>query len=120
VRLRSHEDDLVAALRAIQELVLRHPVAVRSALAALIAEGRRFAETPEGRTLGRRLAGSPLVREARLVFKMASLFSLDAQPSSEPLPSSYLDGLFLAASSGDPDRLLDLLFGVESGDATHR
>src|SRR5580693_1180923 len=35
-------------LRRAQLLLLKHPVAAQAAFAALIAEGRRFAATPEG------------------------------------------------------------------------
>jgi len=114
ISLRNDEGEVVAALRAIQETVLRHPVAAQAAFAALVAEGRRFAETPEGARWKERLARSVLLHEARLVWRMATLSSLEEDPP-DVLPSAYLDGLFLAAS-GDPDRVMDRLFGGSGGD----
>jgi hypothetical protein len=102
-------DEIGAALRGIQELVLRHPAAMQEAFAALVAEGRCFARTPEGRRWQERLADSAWIQRARLVWKMASLSALE-EHASAPLPSAWLDGLFLAAAR-DPDGVLDRLFG---------
>ncbi len=111
---RGAEDDeharLAALLRALQLALLRHPLAARAAIAGLVAEGRRFAETAEGAELGRALEGSELLAHARLVWKIASLGSFD-EDAPEILPSAYLEGLLLTAASGDPDAVLDRLFG---------
>jgi hypothetical protein len=101
---------LASLLRALQLTLLRHPLAARAAVAGLVAEGRRFAATPEGARRGRELAGSRLLAHARLVWKMASLGSFE-DDAPEVLPSAYLEGVLLTAASGDPDRVLDRLFG---------
>lgn len=107
----TEEDRMLAALRAIQEFVLRHPVAARAAYAALVAEGRAFAETEAGRALHDSLQRSQLLQRARLLWEMASLHAL-SEETPDLLPSAYLDGLFLAAATRDPDELLDRLFGA--------
>lgn len=117
------DDEIGSALRGVQELVLRHPVAMRAAVGALVAEGRRFAETPEGAALRAQLERSELVRRARLVWQMAShslLSELDTgDATAEALPTAWLDGLFSAAA-GDPDRVLDRLFGVDEDEEAGR
>ena len=110
VALRDDDDDMLAALRGIQVLLLEHPVASQAACSALRAEGQRFKQTPEGRAWQKRLERSELLHHARLIWKMASL-SLLEDDAPERLPSAYLDALFLAAAKGDPDPVLDRLFG---------
>ena len=65
--LETPDDELGQLLADLRWLVVRHPVATRSAARALMEEGRRFAETDEGRTWKRRLAGSELVRRGQVV-----------------------------------------------------
>lgn len=115
-------DTIGTALRDVQELVLRHPIAMRAALGALVEEGRRFAATEEGRVLRDRLEHSAFVRRARLVWQMASHSLLsELEPGAADasgLPSAWLDGLF-AAAADDPDRVLDRLFGVSDDEGTN-
>lgn len=117
------DDEIGSALREVQELVLRHPIAMRAAVSALVAEGRRFAETAEGAALRAQLEHSELVRRARLVWQMASHSILsELEPGDAAaggLPTAWLDGLFSAAA-GDPDRVLDRLFGVDDDEETGR
>ena len=96
-------------LRSIQRTLLKHPVACQAAFTALMAEGRRFAGTDEGRMWRDRLVNSSLLHGARLIFDLATLGMLEERPNGE-LPSNYLDALFMAASSSDLDALLNRLF----------
>jgi hypothetical protein len=100
------EVDLVHQL---QRALLTHPVACQAAFTALMAEGRRFAETNEGRAWRDRLVGSGLLQQVRLVFDLTTL-SLLEEGTSAGLPSSYLDALFMIASSGDTDAVLNKVF----------
>jgi hypothetical protein len=109
------DDETVAMLRALQRTILRHPAAAQSAVRALVAEGRRYAETEDGQAWRRRLEGSDLLHHLRIVWQIASLGSMEAGDDG-PLPSAYLDGLFMAASSDDPDAILDRLFGGPGGE----
>jgi hypothetical protein len=96
-------------LRSLQALILRYPVAANAAFGALIAEGRAFAQTAEGRAWRDKLAASELVHRARLFLDLPGLSILE-RDSPEILPSSYLDTIFVLASSRKPGELLDLLF----------
>lgn len=119
---RDGEAPVLGALRALQRVLLAHPVAAQAAFSALAAEGRRFASTSEGEAWRERLEGSALLHHAQLVWRIASLSLLEEDPP-DLLPSTYLEGFFLAAASRDPDALLDRLFGAapeETGHATRR
>jgi hypothetical protein len=96
-------------LRLLQGLVLKHPIAAKAAFDALIAEGRTFAQTPEGKAWHDKLAASELLHRARLVLDFPGLSMLERE-SPEVLPSAYLDTIFMLASSRKPDELLDPLF----------
>jgi hypothetical protein len=109
IALRDPEAEEIRALRAAQLLLLKYPVAGQAAFSALIAEGRRFAETPEGHRWERRLARSSLLHRARLVWEITTLWMLEEDPPHR-LPSAYLDALFMAASSEELEPLLDRLF----------
>jgi hypothetical protein len=104
--------ELVDLFRALQRTLFRHPLAFRAAFAALAAEGRRFAGTPEGEACRQRLAASELLPRARLFGRMLG-FSMLEEDEPERLPSAYLEGLFRLAGHPDADRVLDRLFGGE-------
>ena len=100
----------VEILRLLQLQVLRHPVAFRSAFVALVAEGRRFAETAEGAVWADWIRGSPLLPDVKLMLKMVSLSMLD-ENDPEALPSTYLDALFRVITEDETDAVLNRLFG---------
>jgi hypothetical protein len=109
-------DNAVHVLRRLQALVLKHPVAAKAAFDALIAEGRAFAQTPDGKAWRDKLVGSELLHRARLIFDFPGLSMLE-RDNPEVLPSAYLDTIFMLASSRKPAELLDSLFewGVDDG-----
>jgi len=109
VVLRREADPLLAVLRALQGVALKHPVAFQAGFAALVAEGRRFAETAEGAAWRERLAHSALLHRARLALEVGTLWMLEDEPRG-PMPSAYLDALFLAASGPELEPLVDHLF----------
>lgn len=109
------EVDLVHHL---QRALLTHPVACQAAFSALVAEGRRFAETAEGRAWRDRLVDSALLREVRLVFDLSTLGLLEEDAGAAP-PASYLDALFMIAASGDADALLNQVFWSGGEDRAH-
>jgi hypothetical protein len=90
--LRREPDDPGAILREVALLVRRHPVALQAACRALVAEGRRFVETPEGRSWQKRLAGSELVRRGRMLWEASSLDLLDDRGDAR-LPTAFVDAL---------------------------
>jgi hypothetical protein len=109
VELHDPEQEELRVLRAAQLLLLKYPVAGQAAFSALIAEGRRFAQTPEGEHWRRRLSRASLVHRARLVWEITTLWMLEEDPP-HLLPSAYLDALCMAASSEELEPLLDQLF----------
>lgn len=109
IELRDPAATDVELLRALQGVLLKHPVACQAAFTALLAEGRRFAQTAEGGIWRQRLVNSSLLQRARLLFDFSTL-SLLEDGQADRIPSSYLDAIFMAASSGDVDELLNRLF----------
>lgn len=116
--VRGAEDHLLQALRELQLAVLGHPAAAHAAYAALVAEGRRFAATPEGERWSTRLAGSDLLRRVRMVWDASTLEQL-AHPDAAPpvtLPSVVLDALVGTAQSPALEKLLTRLVFRRSAD----
>lgn len=109
VELCDPEPTELSLLREVQKILLKHPVAAQAAFTGLVAEGRRFGSTAEGRVWRTRLVSSSLLHQARLVFDLATLGILD-EHGGDALPSSYLDALFMAAAGGESDALLNQLF----------
>jgi len=119
VELKDPEAAEVALLRSLQRVLLTHPVACQAAFTALLAEGRRFSDTSEGRVWRARLINSSLLQQARLIFDLATLGMLEERAGE--IPSSYLDALFMAAAGGNADGVLNRLFwSGEEGDVRGR
>ncbi|MGE5185786.1 MAG: hypothetical protein ACM31C_27185 [Acidobacteriota bacterium] len=92
-------DELAALLAELRWLVLKHPLAARSAVRALVAEGRRFAATDEGERWRRRLAGSELVRRGQVVWEAGTMNALDGEAGT--LPTELIDAFCYATTRGD-------------------
>ncbi len=106
--IQGHDDDTAATLRELQRAVLRHPIAARAAFGSLRAEGRAFAQTPEGARWAAALRHSPAVAQARLAFDATTLGALD-DAGGGVLPGAFVDALVQAGASDD---LTGLLAGV--------
>lgn len=104
--LRAAALDPLAVLQKLQGVLLAHPVAAQAAFAALIAEGRRFAETPAGRSWQQLLVGSPLLRRARAPWDAATLWMLE-EGSPDVLPSAFVDALCSVAQRPDAEAALE-------------
>jgi hypothetical protein len=90
-RLTIEEDDrLLRVLSEGQRLIARDSRAIRAVTQAFVAEGRRFAATPEGQRWKQRLAQSGLIRTGRLIWRA---YGLDAPMDDEPAvtASEWLD-----------------------------
>jgi hypothetical protein len=96
----------LSVLRRLQAFVLKHPVAAKAAFGAMVAEGETFAQTPEGKEWRDKLATSDILHRARLIFDLPGL-SMLAREGPGPLPSSYVDAIFMLASSHNPDELFE-------------
>jgi hypothetical protein len=108
-------DASAALLRDLQTMVLKHPAAAQAAFRALVAEGEAFAQTPEGQGWKRKLQDSTLLHRARRILDLPGVAMLEAD-RPEVLPSTYLDTIFMLASSRSPDGVLDHLFRWDHGD----
>ena len=114
--LEEDEDELLRALQEAQLVLLKHPVAAQAALRALVAEGRRFAATPAGRRWRVKLAGSELVRRGRIAWQGSALTMLEERGDGM-LPSSLLDAILGALTSGGLATLLSRLAQPEADEA---
>jgi hypothetical protein len=108
------DDPLLRVLEHASRLVLKYPVAAQAAFSALLAEGRRFAGTPEGRRWKAALAHSELMRRGRVLWEGSVLNTLEDRADAA-LPSAILDAVVRAASRDDLPALLRRLLHPEHG-----
>ncbi len=89
----NRDEDLDEAVRRLRRAVAAHPAAVRAAMDALAAEGRAYAQTPEGQELSRRLARSEYVSRLRSGWEIVSfgVADADADARAPSLPSATLE-----------------------------
>ena len=69
-------DPVGDALSELQLAVLRHPVAAQAIFSALVAEGRSYAETEEGRAVAQTVAASDLAHRGRVVWDVITMSAL--------------------------------------------
>ena len=113
-RLVLRDDDVLARrLREGQRLLESSPELARAIVQACVAEGRRFAETPEGARWKETLSRSELMQRGRLIWQA---YGLDALADGEPelVSSDWLDSLMAQFVSADLKVLLAAL--TEAGD----
>jgi hypothetical protein len=110
-------DELSRLLTELRWLTLRHPIAARHAVRALIAEGRRFAATDEGRAWKQRLAGSELVHRGQLIWDVGTWGSLDGD-HEHLLPTEVIDVLSRASARRDLETAVARRLEVDDGEST--
>ena len=103
------QEAMLRSLEGLQRLLLQHPAAVQALYAGLVAQGRAWAQTPEGQRQYTALAASEHVRRARKIWETTTLNALEAQPVGA-LPSAYLDALVAGAGQIDAETLMSRLF----------
>lgn len=111
--MQEPEDDLLLRLLPQgQSLLKQHPHTARLIAQSLVAEGRRFAQTPAGERWRAALARSELVRQGRLIWQVYGLDELiDAKPG--PVPSDWLELIAEALANADLEDLLSALMKKE-------
>jgi hypothetical protein len=109
IHLAPQRDESDATLAAVQDVVNRFPLAVQAAVRALVAEGRSYAQTDEGRELKARLVGTPLVRRLRTIWESVSEQAF-VPDDRQVLPSVIIDRLAGIAAREDLDPLLSRFF----------
>ena len=73
VKLHPRRERDMQMLRALQDMALKHPVAIQAGFNALITEGREFARTREGQQWRTKLARSRLLQRVRLAWETSTL-----------------------------------------------
>lgn len=113
------EDDqaLLRILRRLREWLWRYPSAAGSLVRMLVAEGRRFAETPQGARWRARLSKSDVVQRGRMVW---SAYGLDRLLDDEPgtLPSEWLEMLARTLEEADLEETLATMMMEEARSET--
>jgi hypothetical protein len=99
------EKKVLDALGELQQFVLQHPVAAQKIFAALVAEGRRYAATPEGARRARALADLPAMARARQFWE-SSLAGVLEEGGDTVLPSSYVEIVMQGGRLRSPETLL--------------
>ena len=85
------ERTLFELLLGARRAVLGNPVAARGVHDLLVAEGRRFADTPAGAELREALVASDAVENLRRVWETLSLNVLDGPASSNAAPDAWAE-----------------------------
>jgi len=96
----AREDPLLRVLEQASLTLLQHPLAAQAAFSALLAEGRRFAQTPEGKRWEAVLRRSELVRRGGALWEFSVLNTLEDGGAST-LPSALFDAIVQAAGRDD-------------------
>lgn len=91
-----------------QHLLVKYPQPARQLIQAFVTEGKKYAQTEEGRAWQVRLAKSHLVRRGRFIW---DAYSLDALLENEAgqLPSAWLDVILAAVANPDLETILSNL-----------
>lgn len=91
-------DDVTPAERTVHELlvgarraVLGNPAAARGLHNLLVAEGRRYAQSPEGARLRDALVASDSVENLRRLWETVSLNVLDGPAASDAAPTAWAE-----------------------------
>lgn len=107
-RTDSADESGLEIFRRLHEVLFRHPSATQALFNAFVAEGRKFAETEEGRELQAALLRSDLAARGRMLWDVVSLSAFSA--GEEGLPSVVVNEIAKAAVRGGLEARLGELF----------
>jgi len=102
---RSQVDPLLLDVR---RALWRHPLAAQSLFAMLVAEGRRFATTPEGKEWAARLAACETLEQVGVVWDLVTSRALEDDPDVV-VPSVVAEAFVKAATDRSLAQLITLL-----------
>lgn len=105
---RAEEQEL-DAIAALQRAIFKYPMATQAAFSALVAEGRRFAATPDGHALATRLARAKEMDRARMLWEVLSM-SAFTERYEGLLPSLFVDTLVRTLKTRHLEPLLTRIF----------
>jgi hypothetical protein len=110
--LREENEQLSDFLLASQRFLMKHPQASREVISGFLEEGRRFAQTPEGKTWMEALAHSELVKRALMIWEAYGLdLLLETRPAVTP--STWLEMIVAAMANPDLESILSMLIVEE-------
>lgn len=98
-------DPLTGMLRQIHGALMLHPIAAQALYSALVAEGRRFAETEEGAALLTGLRHSPTLTRMGPAWEVISA-GLNEPDAGVTLPSAWVDALVGLSERWTPEALV--------------
>lgn len=102
---RPAEGQLVEFLTDMRRSLLTHPTAARAIVGFLVAEGRRYAETPEGQRTYSAMTRSPDVETLRTIWEKVTLNLLDDEDDDGPVPEAWVELIRDLAVGSGLDRL---------------
>jgi hypothetical protein len=100
--------DSDALLLQLRRALWRHPAAAQALFNALVAEGRRFAATEEGRGWAERLERSALLDQVRVVWDLVSSRALEDDPGTV-VPSVVAEAFVKAATDRSLEQIISLV-----------
>lgn len=103
------EEQIERALGRLHRAIFKYPMAVQAGFSALVAEGRRFAQTPEGAEWKERLSRAEETGRARMLWEVLSL-SAFTEHNDNPLPTVMVDTLVHTIRTKKLEPLLSKLF----------
>jgi len=110
--LREENEQLSDFLLAGQRFLMRHPQASRDVISGLLEEGRRFAQTPEGKAWMDALTHSELVKRSLMIWEAYGLdLLLETRPAVTP--STWLEMIVAAMANPDLESILSMLIVEE-------
>lgn len=109
--------ELHEVVHAVQTSILRFPVVAQHVFSALVAEGRAYAQTPDGEELLHALRRSRRAGQARLFWEMLSANAFTDR-NEHALPRAFMERLVRAIASESLESAIARLRGVGRLDAT--
>lgn len=110
---RSQTDALLLELR---RALWRHPAAAQALFSALVAEGRRFAVTDDGRRWAERLERSDVLDQVRVVWDLVTSRALEDDPATV-VPSVVAEAFVKAATDRSLEQIIALVTAAGVGAA---
>jgi hypothetical protein len=101
--------ELTRTLAVLQRAIFKYPMAVQAAFETLVAEGRSFAQTDEGRDWQERLLRAKQTGRLRMVWEVLSLGAF-TERSDGLLPSVFVDSLVRTLTREHLEPLLSRVF----------
>jgi hypothetical protein len=107
--LSADERALVEILHRARRAVIEQPALAHAITSFLVGEGRRFAETDEGRRWLDALRDAPEVERLRRIWEATTLNLLDDQHDERAVPPAWVDLLTDLAATGSVDGIVTAL-----------